>query len=147
MHETIIFIHIYMPTHKHIHRYMYKYISKDILTRSPILILENEICKLVTFNALSTKRFTRKHNKKEKLVRWLLFYSQQTHMATWRWDRIVVVCWLLNVPATSECISGTDLLRQFDVLPHCVRKLQTKLYISPSHSILTPGRPVPALTL
>ena len=30
VHETIIFIHIYMPTHKHIHRYMYKYISTDI---------------------------------------------------------------------------------------------------------------------
>ena len=27
-------------------------------------------------------------------------------------------CWLLNVPATCECISGTDLLRQFYVLPH-----------------------------
>ena len=26
-------------------------------------------------------------------------------------------------------------------------KLQTKLSISPNHSILTPGRPVPALTL
>ena len=31
------------------------------------------------------------------------------------------VCWLLNVPATCECISGTDLLRQFYVLPHCCR--------------------------
>ena len=31
---------------------------------------------------------------------------------------LVVVCWLLNVPATCECISGTDLRRQFDVLPH-----------------------------
>ena len=30
----------------------------------------------------------------------------------------VVVCWLLNVPATCSCISGTDLLRQFYVLPH-----------------------------
>ena len=36
--ETIIFIHIYMPTHKHLHRYVYKYISTDILTRLPILI-------------------------------------------------------------------------------------------------------------
>ena len=27
-------------------------------------------------------------------------------------------CWLLNVPATCKCISGTDLLRQFYVLPH-----------------------------
>ena len=26
-------------------------------------------------------------------------------------------CWLLNVPATCECISGTDLLRQVYVLP------------------------------
>ena len=25
----------------------------------------------------------------------------------------VVACWLLNVPATCVCISGTDLLRQF----------------------------------
>ena len=30
-HETIIFIHIYMSTYKHIHR-------KDILTRLPILM-------------------------------------------------------------------------------------------------------------
>ena len=28
------------------------------------------------------------------------------------------VCWLLNVPATCECISGTDLRRQFYALPH-----------------------------
>ena len=30
----------------------------------------------------------------------------------------VVVCWLLNDPATCQCISGTDLLGQFYVLPH-----------------------------
>ena len=29
-----------------------------------------------------------------------------------------VCCGLLNVPATCECISGTDLLGQFYVLPH-----------------------------
>ena len=28
------------------------------------------------------------------------------------------VGWLLNVPATCLCISGTDLHRQFYVLPH-----------------------------
>ena len=38
IHETIIFIHIYMPIHKHIHRDMYKYISTDILTRLPLLV-------------------------------------------------------------------------------------------------------------
>ena len=31
---------------------------------------------------------------------------------------IFVVCWLLNVPATCECISGTDLLGQVYLLPH-----------------------------
>ena len=31
---------------------------------------------------------------------------------------VVVVGWLLNVPATCECISGSDLLRQVYVLPH-----------------------------
>ena len=36
IHETVIFIHIYMPTHKHIHRYMYKYMPADILTRLPM---------------------------------------------------------------------------------------------------------------
>ena len=33
-------------------------------------------------------------------------------------DKVVVVGWLLNVPATGQCISGTDLLRQPNVLPH-----------------------------
>ena len=51
---------------------------------------------------------------------------------------VVVVCWLLNVPATCKCISGTDQLRQFYV--------QIKLSILPSDSILTPGRAVPTLT-
>ena len=32
--------------------------------------------------------------------------------------RQAVACWLLNVPATGECISGTVLLRQVYVLPH-----------------------------
>ena len=31
---------------------------------------------------------------------------------------VMFVGWLLNVPATCECISGTDLHRQFYVLPH-----------------------------
>ena len=39
IHETVIFIHIHMSTHKHIHLQMYKYISTAILTRLPILII------------------------------------------------------------------------------------------------------------
>ena len=33
-------------------------------------------------------------------------------------SQCLFVGWLLNVPATGECISGTDLLRQLYVLPH-----------------------------
>ena len=32
--------------------------------------------------------------------------------------RLLLVGWLLNIPATCKCISGKDLLRQFYVLPH-----------------------------
>ena len=38
IHETLIFIRIYMPTHKHILHHMYKYISTDILTRLPMIM-------------------------------------------------------------------------------------------------------------
>ena len=33
-------------------------------------------------------------------------------------DDALFVGWLLNVPATCECVSRTDLLRQFYALPH-----------------------------
>ena len=47
IHETIIFIHIYMSTHKHIHRHMYTYdniyrqnnkITHTYITYLPILL-------------------------------------------------------------------------------------------------------------
>ena len=44
----------------------------------------------------------------------------------------LVSCWLLNVPATCECISGTDLLRQFYVLPHWDRSCRSN---SPPHPV------------
>ena len=31
---------------------------------------------------------------------------------------LFVVCWLLNIPATCKCISGTELLRQLYLLPY-----------------------------
>ena len=42
------------------------------------------------------------------------------------------VCWLLNVPATCECVSGTDLRRQFYVLPHWDRSCRSNF---PSHPV------------
>ena len=42
------------------------------------------------------------------------------------------VCWMLIVPATCECISGTDLLRQFYVLPHWDRSCRSNF---PSHPV------------
>ena len=37
---------------------------------------------------------------------------------------LLVVCWLLNVPSTCYCTSGTDPLRQLDVLPHWGQPVQ-----------------------
>ena len=37
------------------------------------------------------------------------------------------VGWLLNVPATGECISGTDLLKQLYVLPHWDRNCRSNV--------------------
>ena len=39
---------------------------------------------------------------------------------------VLFVCWLLNVPATCGCMSGTDLHRQFYVLPHWDRSCKSK---------------------
>ena len=44
---------------------------------------------------------------------------------------VVVVGWLLNVPATCECISGTDLLGQFYVLPHWDRSSRSNFLPHP----------------
>ena len=45
-------------------------------------------------------------------------YNETVHRSRRATDRpfmwTVVVCWLLNVPATCKCISGADLLRQGD---------------------------------
>ena len=43
-----------------------------------------------------------------------------------------VVCWLFNVPATCECISGTDLLRQVYVLPHWDRTCRSNFLLTQS---------------
>ena len=41
------------------------------------------------------------------------------------------VCWLLSVPATCECISGMDQLRQFYVLPHWDRSCRSNCLSHP----------------
>ena len=48
------------------------------------------------------------------------------------WFVCLFVCWLLNVPATCECISGTDLHGQFYMLPHWDRSRRSNF---PSHPV------------
>ena len=56
--------------------------------------------------------------------------------------------WLLNTPVACQCISWTDLPAQTIVGAATLRqKMQIKLSILPSQSILTPGQPVTMLTL
>ena len=49
----------------------------------------------------------------------------------WKCDRFEFVCWLLNVPATCKCISGTDLNRQFYLLPHWNRSCRSNFLLHP----------------
>ena len=62
-------------------------------------------------------------------------------------SRLLVVDWWFNVPGTCSCISWADLLGQIYALPTLRQNLQIKLSTSPNNGILTPGRPVPALSL
>ena len=62
------------------------------------------------------------------------------------WLGLFAVCWLLNVPAICWCISGTDLLRQCNMLPHWERDRTCRL-TSCSHNIQMLGQPIPVLTL
>ena len=50
----------------------------------------------------------------------------------WDISGSLFVGWLLNVPATCKCISGTDLLRQFYMLPHWDRSCRSNF---PSNSV------------
>ena len=50
----------------------------------------------------------------------------------WALNHSLFVGWLLNIPATCECISGTDLHRQFYVLPHWDRSCRSNF---PSHPV------------
>ena len=59
---------------------------------------------------------------------------------------VAVVCWLLNVPA-NMLVYLRDGSAQTVVRTATMRlKLQIRFSLSSSHSILTPGQPVPALT-
>ena len=47
------------------------------------------------------------------------------------WMDLFVVCRLLNVPATCQCISGTDPLRQFYLPPHWDRSCRSSFSSHP----------------
>ena len=76
-------------------------------------------------------------NKFEVSVWFTSFFISVCLSLTLSTGMFCFVCWLLIVPATCECISGTDLHRQFYVLPHWDRSCRSNF---PSH-------PVPVLTL
>ena len=59
-----------------------------------------------------------------------------------------IVCWLLASRPSNRLVYLRDGYAQTILRAATLRqKLQIELYTSPSHSILTPGRPVQALTL
>ena len=66
----------------------------------------------------SYKKRKKEEQKERKNERVKGGRHRQTKESTDRKKFVVVVSWLLKVPATCECISGTDLLGRFYVLPH-----------------------------
>ena len=65
-----------------------------------------------------------------------------------RWMEREKECWLLALRPNKMLVYLRDRPAQTILRAATLRqKLQAKLSISPSHSILTPGQPVPALTL
>ena len=76
-----------------------------------------EVSSRKTFRRLISEKntLTRKTGKGEDC--WNFAWLEENVLVPVSWEGLFV-CWLLNVPATCECISGTDLHRQFYVLPH-----------------------------
>ena len=80
-------------------------------------VLETEgsdLLRVLSDPEVDTCRTSTNHIVEVFLVSWLCWDVCRQRDCMCR----VVVCWLLNVPATCWCISGTDLLKQFYVLPH-----------------------------
>ena len=65
-------------------------------------------------------------------MHFLLIPGQKKQGETTKTLTFCFVGCLLNVPATCECISGTDRLRQFYVLPHSDRSCRSNI---PSHPV------------
>ena len=63
---------------------------------------EKKVMKMIRMRMKEKKKKEKRKNQKKR----------------WRSRRKKFVCWLLNVPATCKCISGTDLNRHFYVLPN-----------------------------
>ena len=57
-----------------------------------------------------------------------------------------IASWLLSVPATCSVYIRNESSRSMSCVASVRKRLQTKLVISPSHSILTQGQPVLAFT-
>ena len=85
----------------------------------------------------ASERNTVKQKQKRCKVRLFKWQVKQFNMAI----KHVVVCWLLNIPATCKCISGTDLRR---LLPHWGRSCRSNSPPLSSHSILTPEPTTPS---
>ena len=66
-----------------------------------------------------------------KFYRLGITYLVYRYFIAWNPLPIIVVCCLLIIPETCQCISGTDLLRQFYVLPHWDRSCRSNFLPHP----------------
>ena len=80
-------------------------------TASVHIKIFHKICQLIT----NIQRNDSFEGKTEEVI---IMHQFNFHRKLKSAKHCLFVGCLLNVPATGECISGTDLLRQFYVLPH-----------------------------
>ena len=79
--------------------------------------MERETVKVANIRAVLLNLFSTKP-KVKAMGRWDSNMPSVPTSCTRKYVCLLFAGWLLNVPATCECISGTDLLRQLYVLPH-----------------------------
>ena len=100
------------------------------------MMTERMHCTLLLYSLRATavggKRSNVTSGANSTLLTFLLWILLKCKYMVQNWShKYVVVFWLLNVPATCECISRTDLLRQVHVLPHWDRSCRSNFLCHP----------------
>ena len=106
--------HTHTHTHTHTHKRAYAHYHSQIRECTPCTSWHPQPAKTCTCTCAHSHKQTHLYTINRATTSTEVGHM---HALSCIWTN-TFVGWLLNVPATCQCISGTDLLRQFYVLPH-----------------------------